>query len=180
MALFVKGRADHSCVDLSGATVAELNAELVRRTAGVEALDNMFTLPDWVRDPNLRTGYEVIVARLRREASHVQMNTVQTLLLERIAFNYIVLRFKERAAIGSDEGFSDPKVIKDFNTFWLAMTKEFNDLLAKYRPIERDAIMGLVRNAVADVMAKVEDGALRNALIEQFVAVFRQYQLIDA
>jgi hypothetical protein len=97
--------------------------------APMDDLDSIFTLPeDEDLTDDLRTMYEVIIARLRREANHLPMSTIQTLLLERIARNYIVLRLKESRAPGQG-GFAHATAQKEFNTFWLSMTVEFNRLL---------------------------------------------------
>ena len=60
-------------------------------------LDGAFYLPEHIEDTNLRQLYEVLVSRMRREAATLPMNTVQQLLIERIAYNYIVMREKERS-----------------------------------------------------------------------------------
>src|SRR5690349_10250926 len=96
--------------------------------SNLEDLDAAFELPDIVDDPKMRALYEVLVARMREEARHLPMNTVQQLLIERIATNYIVLRCKERGELG---GFAHTSVQKDYNTFWLTMTAEFNRMLGK-------------------------------------------------
>lgn len=86
------------------------------------SLDVVFTLPDTIDDPRLREMYEIIVSRLRREAEHIsEMTTVQQLLIERIAYNYVVLRWHE-----SNNTFSHTTAQKEFNSFWLNMTQEFN------------------------------------------------------
>lgn len=167
-------------MDLSKATVAELNAELIRKTAGADALDKLFTLPELIDDQVLRDSYEVIVARMRREAGHIQMNTIQQLLMERIALNYIVLRYRESKPVGAEQGFTHAGVQKDFNTFWLTMTREFNELLARFRPSDKDAVMGLVKQAVEEILATVEDGAIRNDLAQRFVNTFKREGLINA
>jgi len=167
-------------VDLTAATVEELNAELIRKTAGADALDGLFTLPDFITDTTLRTSYEIIVARMRREAGHITMNTIQQLLMERIAFNYIVLRYRESKPGDAEQGFAHAGVMKDFNTFWLTMTKEFNDLLAKFKPSEKEAVMGLVKAAVEEILATLDDTEVRNKLAERFVNTFKREGLINA
>lgn len=174
--------ADGTGVDLSKATVEELNAELIRKTAGADALDGLFTLPVLIKDPVLRDSYEVIVARMRREASHIQMNTIQQLLMERIALNYIVLRYRESQPTGDEQGFTHAGVQKDFNTFWLTMTREFNELLARFRPSDKDAVMGMVKQAVEEILATLpaEHSAIRNELAVRFVETFKREGLIKA
>jgi hypothetical protein len=163
-------------MDLSGATLEELSTELTRRTGGVESLDGFFTLPAWVTRRELREGYEAIVSRMRRECMHVPMNTVQQLLIERIAFNYIILKQREAARMGTERGFADPDAIKDFNTFWLKMTAEFNNLLVKFKPSDKEAVMAQVRGAVEEIMATLppEHHELRNELMYRFVKTFER------
>jgi hypothetical protein len=169
-------------MDLSGATIEELNSELSRRISGVEALDGFFQLPVWVKKPELREGYEAIVARMRRECSHVPMNTVQQLLIERIAFNYIILKYREGAKMGTEAGFASPDAIKDFNTFWLKMTAEFNNLLVKFKPSDKEAVMGQVKDIVVEILATIprEHSDLRNDLVNRFVRTFERAGLVSA
>jgi hypothetical protein len=54
-------------------------------TMAYEDLDPAFVLPENIADDRLRGLYEVIVQRLRHEARDLPMNTVQQLLIERIA-----------------------------------------------------------------------------------------------
>ncbi len=120
-----------------------------------EELDAAFTLPDAVEDNNLRALYEVIVARMRTEASHLPMNTVQMLLIERIAYNYIVLKAKENNEMG---GFASANVQKDYNTFWLSMTAEFNRLLGKVEPLktaDRNALLRDVHQIIVNTVTSV-------------------------
>jgi hypothetical protein len=170
-------------MDLSGVSVAELNSELIRRTGGEAALDRLFTLPEWIENTTLREAYEVIVARMRRESGRVPMNTIQQLLIERIAFNYIVLRVRETFPLGDDQGFAHAGVVKEFNTFWLSMTREFNDLLVKFRPAEKDAVMALVKQAFEECIAAVDwtgATAQRNDLVVRLPDTFKRYALLDS
>jgi hypothetical protein len=156
-------------MDLSGASLAELNAELIKRTAAVDSLDRLFQLPEWVGDPELRHSYEVIVARLRRETEHLPLNTLQQLRIERIVFNYIVLKFRESQAASE---FAFAENLKDWNTYWAAITREFDAVLKAWQPKEQDAIMAMVRSAVAEVIATVEDTGVRNDLVRRFPDTF--------
>jgi hypothetical protein len=165
-------------MDLSGASLEEMSAEIARRTSGIDALDSFFELPAWVTDQAMRNGYETVVARMRRECMHVPMNTVQQLLIERIAFNYILLKHKESAPLGTDDGFSSPEAIKDFNTFWLKMTAEFNNLLVKFRPSDKEAIMSQVKGLTEEILATLDNKSIRNDLIHRFVTSYERAGLV--
>jgi len=158
-------------MDLSGATVAELNAELLGRTASLQSLDRLFVLPEWVSDPELREAYEIIVARLRNEIEHVPLSTLQQLRVERIAFNYIVLKFRESLA-ANDFAFAEH--LKDWNTYWAQITREFDTVARAWKPTEKEAIMAVVRSAVGEILATVQDTEIRNDLIQRFVATFER------
>ena len=134
-------------------------------------LAEAFRLPDEIlADEGLVALHGNIVQRLRREASGMPMNTVQNLLLERIAFNYIVLKQKERTG-----GFTSPTQQKDFNTFWLSTTQEFNRLLLANDDKMREALLLEIQGIVVGAMDKItnpdERRDLRRYLQEQFAAI---------
>lgn len=138
----------------------------------LDTLDGAFELPEEINDPKLRELYEVLVFRMRAEARHLPMNTVQQLLIERIAYNYIVLRSKERGALG---GFSNSNIQKDFNTFWLTMTQEFNRMLGKTDPMsstERKALMREMQEIIMSTVSAVNDPKIRSELLERMAAAF--------
>lgn len=134
----------------------------------LDSLDIVFTLPESIDDDKLRMMYEIIVARLRREASHCDLNTVQQLLIERIAYNYVVLRWHELK-----QTFSHTTAQKEFNSFWLSMTQEFNKQLRSTDSDFRKQLLGQVAEVIKDTLeaeapetAKVVLPKLANAFAE--------------
>lgn len=146
--------------------------------ARLDDLDAAFTLPDVVEDTALRALYEVLVHRMRKEAENLPMNTVQQLLIERIAFNYIVLRSKERGEFG---GFASTNVQKDFNAFWLSMTQEFNRMLGKTEAMngnERKSLLREIQQLIlATVNASVNDPRTRADLLQNMAAAFENVKI---
>ncbi len=146
--------------------------------ARLDDLDAAFELPDVVEDARLRSLYEVLVHRMRTEAQDLPMNTVQQLLIERIAFNYIVLRSKERGELG---GFATAAVQKDYNTFWLSMTAEFNKLLGKAESLqgaERKKLLQEIQQTILQtVNASVTDPQTRSALLVNMAAAFENVKI---
>lgn len=133
---------------------------------GLRSLDRAFDLPEEVcPDPKLRELYEVLVARMRDEGKNLVLSTVNLLLIERIAFNYIVLRMKEQHAVGSKEGFASASVQKDYNTFWLAMTREFNAMVSRANKTDRTAIFGELQDIILKVSKVIEDKNVRDAFL---------------
>lgn len=146
-----------------------------RAPVDITALDDAFMLPDTITDQKLRNLYEVLVARMRDEAKHLPMNTVQQLLIERIAYNYIILRTKEKGELG---GFGSTSVQKDFNTFWLSMTQEFNRMLGKggepLSAAERKTLLREMQSIIVSTVSTVADPRTRGALLETFAANFEK------
>jgi hypothetical protein len=144
----------------------------------LESLDNAFELPDFIEDDKLRQLYEVLVHRMRREAKSLPMNTVQLLLIERIAFNYIVMRMRERGELG---GFGSSNVQKDFNAFWLSMTQEFNRMLGKSEGLggnERRELLGEIQQLILQtVNASVNDPKTRSDLLVNMAAAFENVKI---
>lgn len=139
----------------------------------LDSLDAAFELPEVITDPRLRQLYEILIHRMRAEARSLPMSTVQELLIERIAFNYIVLRSKERGELG---GFGSATVQKDYNTFWLSMTQEFNRMLGKVEPLsgaDRRALLKDVQKIIIDaVQVTTMDAKTRSVLLENMATAF--------
>lgn len=135
------------------------------------ALDEIFVLPDNIDDPDLRVAYELIVARMRKEASHCAMSTVQQLLIERIAYNYVVLRWNE-----ARDSFAHTTAQKEFNSFWLSMTQEFNRTLRVTDQEYKTALLGQIAEVISETMA-VEDQEVVERIMPRFVDAFKKLGL---
>lgn len=99
-----------------------------------DGLDEAFKLPPSIADsPAMTQLHGEIVLRLRREASGLSMNTVQQLLLERIATFYVQTKMREMEGVGVKE-------LRELNSFWLSMTQEFNRLLMASQDKLREAL----------------------------------------
>lgn len=151
---------------------------MAKRNEDLAALDAAFHLSDNVEDEQLRGLYEVLVARMRNEAAELPMNTVQQLLIERIAYNYIVLRDRENGSMG---GFATASAQKDFNTFWLSMTQEFNRMLCKTETMngsDRKALLKEVQQLIlSTVNASVNDPKTRSALLVNMASAFENVKI---
>lgn len=144
-----------------------------RRIEDFATLDAAFTLPDHIDDIRMRELYEILISRMREEAKDLPMNTVQQLLIERIAYNYIVMREKERGLLG---GFATTNSQRDFNSFWLSMTQEFNRMLTKTEVMtgqERKALLREVQQLILNtVNHAVTDPRTRSSLLTSMASAF--------
>lgn len=123
-----------------------------------------------------REVYFVLVEKMRKEAEHIPMNTVQLLQLERIAKNYVILRIKEDFQIGNKEGFLSAAMQKDFNTFWLNTTHEFNNMLLKSGATDRAVILSQVRDMLVGTIQNMPEVEPRTRahLLEKFALGFEE------
>lgn len=125
-----------------------------------ERLDQVFSLPSKMTEefPQLAEIHDEIVLRFKSEAHGMPMNTVQTLLLERIAYNYVFLKYRELTGdvAGKDQ--------KDFNSFWLSMTQEFNRLLSVNEAERREQLMSDVVDVFNEAIALIQDKEVRQAV----------------
>lgn len=136
----------------------------------LDSLDAAFTLPPEItNDARLQRLYEVIVSRMRRESEGVPMNTIQTLLMERIALNYIVMKAREQGLLNP----LSAAMQKDHQTWWLAMTAQFNKQLNKATEMEvKEKILREVTNVIVNVLSKVPDPKLKQQLKSDLMAGF--------
>lgn len=150
----------------------EFNEEDFNRMMGFEgdSLDAAFELPEFVTaHPTLVQLHRAICNRLRQEAEGVPMDTIQVLLLERIAFNYIVMKARERGVLN----LGSERAQKDFQTFWLAMTNQFSKNLQKATAAEdRERTLKEVRDIVMNTLAKVDDRETQKKLVGDFARAF--------
>lgn len=133
----------------------------------LDGLDAAFTLPDNIDDADLRELYDVLVVRMRREAEGLAMNTVQILLIERIAYNYVVMRHRERRPTTGPGATANTRDHKDFNTFWLSMTQEFNRQLNVAKTDIRKQVINEFMTKVGSSLARVLSEPQRVAVVSR-------------
>lgn len=136
-----------------------------------DGLEAAFRLPPKVEaDPDMSHLHQEIVLRLRREAQGLPMNTVQLLLLERIATHYVTTKLYEEA------GELTLRDMKDLNGMYLQMTAEFNRLLSVSQDKLRDALFESIQEIVMSAMNEEIDDKethkkMRLRLAEEFAAL---------
>lgn len=138
--------------------------------APADGLERAFHLPEDVgQDADLVALYNEMVLRLRREASGLPMNTIQQLLIERIASFYVQIKFKENT------GSFTMNQQKEFNAYWLQLTAEFNRLLAASDTKLRDAMVLEIEKFVVEATDQITDTEnrqqVRRSMSEGFAAM---------
>lgn len=136
-----------------------------------EDLDEVFHLDENVTDDDrLRAIYEVIVHRMQIEADLLPMNTVQLLLIERIAANYIALRSKEA------HGFEHDSDQRAFNSFWLSLTREFNSMLRDAEKSQKAVLFASIVDTIRSALV-AEDPVLRQRVLARLSEAFAEVRL---
>lgn len=132
-------------------------------------------LPDFLtqgdKHKDLVEMHAVLLKRLQDESIGVGLTTIQQLLLERIAFNYVIVRWRE-TTMGSDTGFENAKHHKDFNTYWLSMTQEWHRVLQSKTS---DHVRHALLEAVGSAMSKAFEGLHEDVALplkERFASAF--------
>jgi hypothetical protein len=112
-----------------------------------------FRLPSFIAEnPELADLFDVTVTRLRSEASGLPMNTVQLMLMERIATFYVTIKYREDA-----NEWSGVNQQKEFNAYWLSLTTEFNNILQKNDDSLRQAMLLEIQSVVMDAIKAIDD-----------------------
>lgn len=115
--------------------------------------------PQIAADEELAALYDNIIASLRREALGLPMNTVQIITLERIASQYVLMKWREENGM-----FAKAEDNRAANAQWLAATAEFNKQLQANRDQMRDALLASIQKIVVETIDLVEDPEVRRLL----------------
>jgi hypothetical protein len=135
-----------------------------------DGLAAAFELPQAIQDSaRMLNLHSEVVSRLRREAAGLPMNTVQLLLLERIATFYVQVKMRELEGVAVRE-------LRELNSFWLSMTQEFNRLLTASQDKLREQLFTDIQAILNDAIKEnVTDQDvrknLRRTLAENFASL---------
>lgn len=140
-------------------------------------LDEFLACPTLVsQDPtcsDLVDMYNTFGMLLRDEIKHLPLGTMQLMLLERTLTNYIMLRWRERKALGSDGAFETTAAIVQFQQFWLSCHKELNSQLKLNDRDYRESYDSKVTSAISKGLAGQPEEVqvpVREALAKEFAA----------
>lgn len=148
-------------------TMTELDPDL---PADGDALEAAFELPEDL-PKKYHDLHTEILTRLRNEARTVSMNMVQTLIMERIAYFFVIMKFKEST---SEIGLKEQKETLEF---WLKTSVEFNRMLQASEAKSRTTYLVEIQNILRHSLKKVSDPETRRALAMEWNEEFAR---IDA
>lgn len=127
--------------------------------------EQMWALPEVIADESLRELHARLISGMRRDAQHLPTGTLQAMQLERIAFYYILIRWREM----QDNWTSDRERSSTYK-LWRDLTTDFNQTAYgnKISPEDLHAI-------VATHTAKVVAGVLRTMPAEQARPLYAKF-----
>jgi len=128
----------------------------------MDAFPDIFNVPKEYGD-HWTEVYNGIVSKMRQEAAGLPMTTAQTVLIERIAYTYVSLRFREH------DGSLSATAEKDGNSRFLSMVQEFNRMLTNNDDKLREKMLLEVQSIVVEVVSLIKDDKERQSL-RQLVA----------
>lgn len=122
-----------------------------------DALATAWKLPDEF-PAEYHTLHQEVLTRLRNEARAVSMSTVQSLIMERIAYFYVAMKYKEST---SEIGLKEQKEMLDF---WLKTTTEFNRMLQASENKSKTTFLVEIHNILRNSLKQVPDPEIRRLL----------------
>lgn len=145
----------------------------------LDELDGLFALPDSFDDAELRRAYEVLVVKLRRElqaALAKSPTTLQLLVCERTALNYILIKKKDKVGVGPLHGWRHMTEVKEFNAFWMGLAETLNKMMIAGQADYRDSLLAQVGSAVNGVLKELvpddqERAAMRSRIGAELASV---------
>lgn len=125
----------------------------------------MWDLPAAIANASLRDLHQKLIRGLRRDAMHLPTGTLQAMQLERIAFYYVYIRWREM----NDSWASDRERSSTYK-LWRDLASDFNSVAYgnKISPEDLHAI-------VATHTAKVVAGVLRTVPQEQARPLYAKF-----
>lgn len=117
--------------------------------AFTELPDNMWELPSIVTDSALRDLHSILVRGLRRDAAHLPTGTLQAMQLERIAYYYIFIRWRDM----KNSWLNDRDRSATYK-LWRDLSADFCSV-AYGNKISPEALHGIVATHTAKVVAHV-------------------------
>lgn len=121
----------------------------------------------------LRKLHGDILVQLRNESRAVPMNTIQKMLVERIAYFYVAMKYRETVS----EIPMSLKETKEMNDFWLKMTVEFNRLLSASQDKARTTLLVEVQNVLRNSLKNITDPELKRLLSQEWSAEFARIDI---
>lgn len=132
-------------------------------------MQSVYQLPVRVQsDERLVAIHAEFVRKLTHESAGLEMTTLQTILIERIANGYVLLRYHEDHP-GEWVGVNTEK---DFTQNWRVLVQEFNKILASGEDKRRDALRLAHQDIMLSGLEKIESAENRKAVREFYMNEF--------
>lgn len=111
--------------------------------------ESMWSLPGHIADESLHALHAQLVRGLRRDAAHLPTGTLQSMQLERIAYYYILIRYRD-----STDTWSNSRDKLSVYKLWRDLAADFTHV-AYGNKISPDDLHAIVASHTAKVVASV-------------------------
>lgn len=141
-------------------------------------LDRLFQLSERIVDPQLRSAYEVLVVRLRRDmvdSLAAQPNTLQLLMVERTAYHYVAMRARESSGADGTFNFRTAGEEKDYNAFWSQLAEQLSRMMQAGNDEYRMNLFQQVTKAfLSTIRDTIPDETTRKLSVARFNSVLAE------
>lgn len=135
-----------------------------------DVFSSAFELPDAISDQILRDLHTHMVEDLRQQVSGLPMNTLQQILIERLASVYIQIKWRENT-----NGWVGVNQQKEMNAYFLSLEQEFRKILIESDAMVKTVLVANIQNIVSETLKLVtndeERRAVRRELAEKFAVL---------
>jgi hypothetical protein len=118
-------------------------------TAFDELPETMWNLPAAIADESMRDLHAQLIRGLRRDAAHLPTGTLQSMQLERIAYYYILIRYRDHT-----NTWSSPRDRLSTYKLWRDLSSDFNSV-AYGNKISPEDLHAIVASHTAKLVASV-------------------------
>jgi hypothetical protein len=133
-----------------------------------DSFDAVFRLPETFPE-DLRAVHTEMITRMRNESRAVSAGTNVLILIERMAWFYVQMKYSEL--------YGEPlslKELKEVNDFWLKMHSEYNKLITSAESRSRIAMLEAIQDVVSGIIGKIDDPAKKYEAQSQLRAEFEK------
>lgn len=132
--------------------------------ANWDDLDWAFNPPAYIQG-ELLVGYEVLKQRLHAETEKLLMPTAFQLVVERLIWFYMEMKYREQHAMGTPEGYQTPGHQGALFERWTACNNALLKAIKDYKDAERAALGAKARQALAAALRSMPEAYRADAAI---------------
>lgn len=129
--------------------------------------EEAFVLPEHLAAiPGLQAIYEAVKEGMLEDLGSnspvpVPLTMPQTMLMERIAYLYVLIKYLEARPIGTTQSFTNMGQFRDATTMWLSLVKEFQNSVKNNDTAVVEQIMAKTQTAMSSFFEGMHEDVAR-------------------